>query len=52
MTLAFIYPSDYALMLNRNLTMEEGIQYGYLVWASIKDTHTEMYEGMKVRCLN
>lgn len=52
MTIAFIYPSDYNLMLNRDLTIEEGIQQGYLVWVPAKDTHTEMYNGHKVRCLN
>lgn len=52
MALAFIYPSDYQLVLSRGLTLEQAIGFGYLVWAESKDTHTEMYNGHKVRCLN
>ena len=52
MALAFVYASDYQLVMSRGLTIEEGIQQGYLVWVPAKDTHTEMYNGHKVRCLN
>ena len=52
MALAFIYPSDYQLVLSRGLTLEQAIDFGYLVWAEPKDTHIEEVEGMKIRCLN
>lgn len=52
MALAFIYPSDYQLVLSRGLTLEQAIGFGYLVWAEPKDTHIEECGGIKVRCLN
>lgn len=52
MALAFIYPSDYQLVLSKGLTLEQAIGFGYLVWAESKDTHIEECGGIKVRCLN
>lgn len=52
MALAFIYPSDYQLVLSRGLTLEQAIGFGYLVWTEAKDTHIEVCGNIKVRCLN
>lgn len=52
MTIAFVYASDYQLTKNRGYTIEQALAHGYMVWADVRDTHTEEVEGMKIRCLN
>lgn len=52
MSLAFISPSDYQLVLSRGLTIQQAIDSGFIIWAEPKDTHIEVCGGNKVRCLN
>lgn len=51
MTLAFVRPEDYQLVLSKGLTLEQAVGAGLLIWAEPKHTRIEVCGNVKVRCL-